>query len=198
VNLAKVNSPNEYSVKWIFQFAGVVIVEVVLGKYYLLVFCPISAQRKEHDRRIAEFTEVLKQSGEVQQRHESLRKELAELRSSVKFTHRRLVTNLREEDFLDEVRTIAENLDFELKDYRLGSKESMTKYSKAEISLQCSGSFAGICRFLYEIDQLSRITEISSLELESSTNFGGYPFQVSFVLYFGATSNDRSMKERVL
>ena len=80
----------------------------------------------------------------------------------------------------------------------MGMISELESYSQAELTFQCKGSYASICQFLHEIDHLARITEISNLQIESADNFHSYPLQVTFVLYFGGATHDRSMKGEVL
>ena len=154
--------------------------------------------RRLCEQRIAQLETLLVKSPRVRQENRAFHAELASLRHSVEETQRRLPHELREHEFVEQVRQVASQSGIELGDYQMGMISELESYSQAELTFQCKGSYASICQFLHEIDHLARITEISNLQIESADNFHSYPLQVTFVLYFGGATHDRSMKGEVL
>lgn len=183
---------------WALHGAGAILLGIVLLAYFWFVWTPVGQRRELSEQRINQLDQMLKRSPQVRKENEAHRAELASLKSSVEETQRRLPKELREHEFLEQARSIAASTGLELRDYQMGAIEQMESYSKASLTFQCHGSFASICRFLNEIDHLARITEVSSLQIESADNFNHYPLQVTFVLYFGGTSHDRSRRGDVL
>jgi len=179
------------STNWLLHIAGLSILSVTAGGYYAFVYNPLVEANEHRSQRITQLERLLSASTEVEQQHEALRQELRTLKHSVETTHRRLPSDLQEGEFISEVQEIANSVGLEIEDYHLGEWEELANYSKAEVSLQCRGSYASICKFLDAIDHLARITEISTLELASHHNFESYPVYVTFVLYYGATAHDR-------
>jgi Tfp pilus assembly protein PilO len=194
-------SPIEHKITtlgWALHGVGVIVLGALLLSYVCFVWKPISERRQLCEQRITQLEQLLKRSPQVRKENQTHRAELASLKKSVEETQRRLPQELREHEFLEQARAIAGKTGVEMKDYQMGAVEQMESYSRAQLTFQCHGSFASICRFLDEIDHLARITEVASLEIESADNFNRYPLQVTFVLYFGGASHDRSRRGDVL
>jgi Tfp pilus assembly protein PilO len=183
---------------WALHAVGVVALGLVLLAYLWFVWNPISERRLLCEQRISQLEQLLKRAPHVRSENQTYKAEIASLKQSVEETQKRLPQELREHEFLEQVRAIAEQTGMELQDYQMGDIEQLESYSKAQLTLQCHGSFASICRFLDEIDHLARITEAANLQIETADNFNRYPLQVTFVLYFGGSSHDRRMRGDVL
>lgn len=183
---------------WLWHGVGGATVIAVIAAYLYFVAMPLAAKEDMSQHRIMQLEAMLHKANQVQSDHKALQTELISLKQSVEETQRRLPRELREDEFLTEVRQVATKTGIELGQYQLGMVEEMESYSKAELTFQCHGNFASICRFLDEIDHFARITEISNLQIETSDNFHRYPLQVTFVLYFGGSNHDRSMSGEVL
>jgi Tfp pilus assembly protein PilO len=186
------------TLNWVLHGMGVVAAALLLGGFVQFVLFPLRDNSAACEQRISQLDAMLAQSTKVQADHRNLNAELASLKESVAETQRRLPKELHEHEFLDQVREIASSTGIELGEYQLGIVQELASYSKAELSFQCFGSFASICRFLDKIDHLTRITEISRLQIESTDNFNRYPVEVTFVLYFGGGKHDRNMRGDVL
>ena len=183
---------------WLLHGVGVATVIAVVGAYLWFVAMPLSERKASCQQRIEQLESMLGKATQVQTDHNTFKTELASLKQSVEETQRRLPRELREEEFLAQVREVATKTGIELGQYQLGMVEDLESYSKANLTFQCHGNFASICRFLDEVDHFARITEISNLQIETSDNFNRYPLQVTFVLYFGGSNHDRSMSGEVL
>ncbi len=178
--------------------AGVLMVVLMVGAFIQFGFVPLVDDQQLCDQRITQLESLLAKAPQVQAEHQQRTVELASLKESVVETQRRLPSELREHEFLDQVRAAASKTGIELGEYHLGAIEELASYSKANLTFACHGSFASICRFFNEIDHLARITEISNLQIETTENFKRYPLQVTFVLYFGGATHDRNMRGEVL
>lgn len=183
---------------WALHAVGVTILSVCVAAYLWFVAMPLHEQHKLSESRIDQLQTMLSKSMQVHREHDKLHDELMSLKKSVEETQKRLPRELGEGQFLEQVRAVAERMGVEVGEYHLGTTEDLESYSKAELTLQCHGNYASICRFLDEIDHFARLTEVSNLQIESTDNFNRYPFQVSFVLYFGGSNHDRSMRGEVL
>jgi Tfp pilus assembly protein PilO len=178
--------------------AGLLCVASVVAAYGWFVIKPLVEHERLCQQRIAQLETLLAKTPKVRQENRAFHAELASLRHTVEETQRRLPTELREREFVAQVRQVAAKSGMEVSDYQMGLTTELESYSQAEVTFQCKGSYASICQFLDEIDHLARITEISNLQIESADNFHSYPIQVTFVLYFGGRTHDRSMKGDVL
>jgi Tfp pilus assembly protein PilO len=113
-------------------------------------------------------------------------------------THQRLPALPLDREFVSEVRQVADRVGMEILDHRLSPQQKVATHSQTEVSFRCRGSYASICKFLSEIEQLARLTKVSKLELESDDYLDRYPFQVSFVLYYGLATNDTNERRAEL
>lgn len=183
---------------WMLHGLGVALLALSVLAYGWFLAMPLNAQQELSESRISQLQAMLSKSKQVRREHTKLHHELDSLKKSVEETQKRLPRELGESEFLEQVRAVAVRSGVELGEYHLGTIVQLESYSKAELTLQCQGNYASICRFLDEIDHFARLTEVSTLQIESTDNFNRYPFQVSFVLYFGGSNHDRSMREEVL
>jgi Tfp pilus assembly protein PilO len=183
---------------WMLHGLGVAMLALGVLAYAWFLAMPLNAQQELSESRISQLQAMLSKSKQVRREHNKLHNELDSLKKSVEETQKRLPRELGESEFLEQVRAVAIRTGVELGEYHLGTIEQLESYSKAELTLQCQGNYASICRFLDEIDHFARLTEVSTLQIESTDNFNRYPFQVSFVLYFGGSNHDRSMRGEVL
>lgn len=183
---------------WVLHGAGTIGMALMLLAYYWFVWQPISERHVFCDQRIAQLQQMLRLAPQVRSQNQSYKAELASLKQSVEETQKRLPKELREHEFLEQVREIADKSNIEIQNYQMGAVDQLESYSKAQLTFHCHGSFDSICRFLDEIDHLARITDVANLQIETSDNFSRYPLQVTFVLYFGGSTHDRRMRGEVL
>lgn len=183
---------------WLLHGAGLTCVIALLVTYGYLVGGPLADHKELCQQRIAQLEQLLEKAPQVRQENAALRAELASLRKSVAETHSRLPSELRDREFVDEVHQAAVRAGVEVDAYQVGAVTERQSYSQAELTFDCRGSYASICKFLDEIDHFTRITEITNLQIDASDNFRSYPLQVTFVLYFGKSTHDRSIRGDVL
>lgn len=175
---------------WALHTAGLAVVLVTLVVFYSLVYCQLHDQKRLDTERSEQLSLLLASSAEVQREQVPLRQELKKLQESIASTRSRLPNELQEKEFIGQLNKTAQQTGLEIMNHRITAVRPGSSISSAEIRFHCNGSYASICKFLNEVHQIARVTEISKLDLESEINSSGYPFQVTFVLYYGAESND--------
>ena len=183
---------------WLLHGVGLTCAIALLVAYGYLVGGPLADHRQLCQQKVTQLEELMKKVPQVRQENAALLAELVSLQQSVDETQRRLPPELREQEFIEEVRRVASQADVEMRNSHVGSITEHQSYSQAELTFECIGSYASICRFLNEIDHFTRITEIANLQIEVGDNFHSYPLQVTFVLYFGKSTHDRHMRGDVL
>jgi Tfp pilus assembly protein PilO len=183
---------------WAMHGVCLVCVAGIVAAYGWFVFMPLKEYEQDCQQRIVQLQELLVHTPKVRQENRAFNAELASLKHTVEETQRRLPQELREHEFMDQVKQVANTSGMEVVNYQLGLTTELESYSQVEVTFQCKGSYASICQFLDEIDHLSRITEVANLQVESADNFHSYPMEVTFVLYFGGATHDRSRKGDVL
>ncbi len=76
--------------------------------------------------------------------------------------------------------------------------EVLPTHSQTEVDFRCLGSYASICRFLDQAEQLAKTTKLSKFQLGPASGFDQYPIQLTFVLYSDASKHDTKEKRGVL
>lgn len=170
----------------------------VVGAFHAFFYHPLVNKQEEHRLRTEQLNTLLQQSREALQKHRQLQKQLHALQEKIPAARRRLPNESFEAEFVSQVSNIAKSVDLQIVDYQQGTVQKAATHSKAEVQFRCHGSFASICHFLHEVSQLTRITKISKFDLKTEKNSHRYPFQVTFVLYYGVPSNDTSETRGVL
>ena len=180
---------------WALHAAGIAVVVISAFTFYRLTICGL------HDRKVADLNrsaqlQILQASAtEVQREQRLLREQLDKLLETTAQVRKSLPQKLDVNGFVKQVRQVAERTGVRMLDYTIGRTETGPSFSSSEIRMHCSGSFASVCQLLKEINQFARATDVATLALESKKNIGEYPFQVTFVLYYGAKSHDREKGE---
>ncbi len=183
---------------WALHATGFLAVALILATFYQLGYAQLADQSEVHASRAEQLNKLLATEDAVRQKHQSLRQELDNLEQEAATMRHRLPHGIEKDQFESSIRKAAAKVGFRLEIATWNTPIPTPSHSLAEVTVHGDGSFASICRFLNEINQLARITKISRLQLESDSEFQSYPFQVTFVLVYGIQSNDTDRKDGVL
>lgn len=186
------------SVGWALHAAGVAALGLLIGTYYGFVYQGLALSQQRDIKRIDQLNLLLSQSAVVQREHHRLLQELDALEVSVADVRRRLPHELRQEEFASDLSRVAESVGLYLEQLHWGKPQVTPTYAHAEIQVDCNGSFDSICRFLDEVSQLARITDVSHLQMAADPESANHSFQVSFVLYYSVKARDSNKNEGVL
>ncbi len=170
------------------------MVAFAIGVFYALVFRPLQHKQEEHTARSEQLDLLLIQTGTEASEYRGLHKQLADMKDSVAEMHRQLAGQASETSVIEELSSIAAEVDLEVLDYQVGLTQSLPSHSQTEVEFRCHGSYASICRFLQKAEHLTKTTKLSTFELSSEKKSHGYPIQLTFVLYSEGKSHDT--KER--
>lgn len=192
------NKDGEQPIGWALHAAGVATLVLVVGAYYFFVVQRLEIRRQCDSQRIDQLTTLLGESAVVQCKSRDLQQELNTLEASLAAIRERLPHKLRREEFTGELNRVAQEVGLHVLKLRWGATEVTPSYTQAEVQLECDGSYASVCRFLDEVSQLTRITDIAQLQLEADTESRNHSFQVTFVLYYGVDSHDSDKNKGVL
>ncbi len=189
---------HERQLGWALHAAGFVAVALVVGCYCLFIHNRLVGQKEDDSARIDHLQTLLRQSAQVQRENFALRKEFDSLQKSINHIRQRLPSDLNKDALADELLRVAQQVSLQVDNHHWGPPEAGEGHSHAEISLVCNGSFDSICRFLDEVNQLALITDVSKLRFGASNKDNRYPFQVTFVLYYGIDSHDTEKRKASL
>ncbi len=195
----RIKHNNQYALLgWSLHGLGILLFGGVCGAYYWAAICPLEARATMRAQHTEQLQLLLQRAEDFRARHHQLSADLNTLRESVATTLKRLPIELGEDQFIEQVRSIASGTGIAVAEHHIGTVKRLENFGEAEIAFICNGSFGSICRFLDSVSHLSRLTEISRLEIEPGVNSTGYSFQVTFVLYFGGSTHDRHSRGEVL
>lgn len=191
-------SRNNHLFTWTLHLAGVGVIALTLGGFCILVYQPLQAKRIHQAERSEQLDVLLVKTRTTGSEYRRLRSRLAEMQSSVAEMQSQLKQAPTEKERIQNISDIATNVGLKIQDYQIGLNQSLATHSQTEVEFQCVGSYASICKFLHQTEQLTRITKLSKFELNSTGNSDVYPIQITFVLYSGAQSNDTKERRGVL
>lgn len=174
----------------ILHLGGFLLLMVLGLCLYFLVYRPLGDLREQNLTNAERVAALLKYAPAVESRHRHLRRQLKEFERSAAITRRRIPTSADEEEFLADVDAIASELHLKVANHKIGEIHELGKLRAMEVDFDCRGSYDSICRFFAAVEQLARITKTSSFELGAVSNSFGYPFQVTFVLYYAPSTGD--------
>jgi len=180
------------------HLTGVAVVALALGGFYALVYQPLQHNREGHRSRSEQLDRLLIKTGTERTEYRRLRKQLRKTKASADRIHRQLAGRPSEATVIEDLSDIAADVGLEVLDYQIGLTEKQQAYSQTEVEFRCHGSYASICKFLEQAEQLTETTKLSKFELNSEKNSLGYPIQLTFVLYSEGQSHDTKEKRGVL
>ena len=183
---------------WAFHAAGLTAALLLLCLFYSAVYRPLVDQRERECARIEQIDSLLEKSSTVQRQHRQLRRRLESLEEAIEGMRGRLPEKLQAYEFESQVRQIAQQEGVQGLAFQHRRPEEKPTHKQAVVEFEGSGSFASICRFLAQVEKLSRITKVASLNIYSEAELGHNTVRGSFVLYYGVTSHDREEKGEVL
>jgi Tfp pilus assembly protein PilO len=193
-----IEKDSEQPVGWALHAAGVATVVVVITAYYFFVYQQLETRKQSDLLRIEQLRTLLSHSATVQRQNLDQQQKLQSLEDSISAIRERLPHELRQTQFSDELNRVAEEAGVEVLQLNWGAPEVTPSYTQAVVQLECDGSYDSICRFLDKVSQLTRITDISQLQLESDPESQNRPLQVTFVLYYGVDSHESNKNQGVL
>ncbi|MCA9230679.1 MAG: type 4a pilus biogenesis protein PilO [Planctomycetales bacterium] len=184
--------------EWGLHAGGLAAVGLALLAFYHLVYLRLAEQGETHAIRAEQLQKLLATAESVRDNHRSFRIELEKLEIETASMRSRLPQDLQKSQFESSLRNAAATTAFKFGAAQWKPSATTSTHSRAEVTVTGNGSFASICKFLNEINQLARITKISSLALETSNESASYPLEVTFVLVYGIESNDTDRTGGVL
>ena len=73
-------------------------------------------------------------------------------------------------------------------DLRRGVDVSAATHHELELSIRATGSFAGLCQLLWEVERLPRIASVRRLDVHATAEADAHQFDLTYVLYYGLQS----------
>jgi Tfp pilus assembly protein PilO len=162
--------------------------------FYLGFYVPAAADIQERNGRMEQLHLLMGTSEKVSRDYRALDERLTALRQSAASARKRMPRRTSTEAFIENITQLAtvEGLEMEL--CSASGPQTLDTHTQVEVTCRLNGSYASVCRFLADVDQLSQISKVSSFQIDSTLNSGRYPIQLTFQLYYRAQLHDTEQR----
>ena len=157
--------------------------------YYAYVFSPLEQRKTDAEQEIARLRTRITTTQRSHKGKKELSNELDNLKNRARQVRERIPDEPREANFLGLVSTAAVANGLVIDDYRRGRAADKGSHWELEITLHGRGSFAGICRFVNQLESLPRQVTIRDFQIKRETKEDTYPIVLSVLLYYGANES---------
>jgi Tfp pilus assembly protein PilO len=171
--------------------ASGVIVFIFLFAYFVL-FSPEAEKIVNLKEKEKVLSEKLNTASDTKFEMKKISEEIERIQGNLEDFEQRLPGEKRIYDFVRTIDRLAQRNDVELEDLVPGDLEKRRLYSRVPITISAEAGFRDFYRFLYELEQVPRITKVEGLEVtRSSKGTLGNPeakrceIQMSLTVYVG-------------
>ena len=172
---------------------GVIMTAAALA-FYFGFYEPASADMRTRSARMEQLHLLMTSSEKVAHDHRELQTRLEELQSAAGKARRRMPRRHSTQEFIESITQLAVANGLQVELCSAAAPESLKTHTRVEVGCRINGSFASVCRFLADVDQLSQVSRVTSFAIASSENSQAYPVQVTFQLYYRAEVNDTELR----
>jgi len=130
-----------------------------------MVLNPLKQEISQSRRMSQAVTGFLKNSIEIKQRNKQLTDDLKLAREEWKSTLAQIPVTAQESAYLAELTQQVQASNLTLNDFKLGASHQNETIKERDLNVTLSGDYVGLCHFLNEIDELSRITNVQQLRV---------------------------------
>jgi Tfp pilus assembly protein PilO len=173
---------------------GGVIMTMAGLAFYLGFYEPASADMRTRSARMEQLHMLMTSSEKVAHDHRELQTRLEELQSAAGKARQRMPRRHSTQEFIESITQLAVANGLQVELCSAAAPESLKTHTRVEVGCRINGSFASVCRFLADVDQLSQVSRVTSFAIGSSDNSQAYPVQVTFQLYYRAEVNDTELR----
>jgi Tfp pilus assembly protein PilO len=183
---------------WMVHAAGVAAVMGIVAAFYWGFFAPAAADMRDRAARMEHLQLLMGSSERIAAEHRQLQSRLAELRRDAASTRKRMPRRTSTQDFLESATQLAAMTGLEMELCSADAPQTHQTHTQVEVTCRMNGSYASVCRYLAAIDQLSQISKVETLEVDTHANSQAYPVQVTFQLYYRGQLHDTEVKRGAL
>jgi Tfp pilus assembly protein PilO len=174
--------------------AGSAVFVAVGVTFYLAFYAPVAADIAQRTARIEQVHLLMGSSEKVAREYRELHDRVTQLRQAAASTRRRMPRRTSTEEFIDSVTHLAAANGVQVKLCSAAAPQALPTHTRVEVTCDLRGGFAGVCQFLADVDQLTQISKISLLSVDTTENSDEYPVSVKFQLYYRAQLHDTELQ----
>ncbi|WP_339743895.1 type 4a pilus biogenesis protein PilO [uncultured Rubinisphaera sp.] len=161
--------------------AGGLTILVVLIVAWFCFIHPMQQKLSRNQSHVEIFNQLGEQRTQVEQLNHELTSQLQLATSDVETITRKISDKLVIDQFLQKTGNLAEKHQVHIQEFRPGNFATHGEYQALTVSMSLSGSFAGICKFFKELEDLDRMNRVKSAQI-SPQGAAGENCSVSMVL----------------
>lgn len=173
------------SLGWLMHGAGAVPAAVIITAFWFGYSVPLKTAKQDVRNQIQGITKQLAEGRGIRAKHRLLKEQLAANQNKIDLVRQRIPDQSEEAEFLRQVTDASVRSGVNIGTYSRGKETAKTQFSQLEIHIQARGTFASICRFLDQLEQIPRVTKVTSLQLDGVAADDGYPLSMTVRLYYG-------------
>lgn len=190
--------PNLRPAIWMIHAAGVAAAAAVALAFYLGLFAPTAIDMQNRTASMEQLQMLMGSSEKVAGDHRALQSRLEVLRQAAATTRKRMPRRTSTQDFLERATQLALTTGITMELCSAAAPQTHSTHTEVEVTCRLNGSYASVCRYLTAIDQLSQISRVSNLEIDTGANSQAYPVQITFQLYYRGQLHDTEVKRGAL
>ena len=178
---------------WTFHGLGLVMVGAVANMTLSSFFVPIDSNSAHIRGQQVALQRILDREHEICGDHERLTKTLQQTQQQFDMLMQRIPATPEEAEFLAAVAELADEVDFDIREYRSGLITASTEHQKLEVVLSAAATYESLCHFLNGLDHLPRHSSVSGLQILNQHADEYYNVEVTLRIYFApsvAVEND--------
>jgi Tfp pilus assembly protein PilO len=183
---------------WMVHACGAGAVGAIALAFYGWFFAPAGAEIEHSVKRMDQLQALMASSEQIAEEHRRLDLRLTALRSVASAIDKRIPSHVSSQEFIDRATRLAESLELKVELCSAAAPQTHATHTQVEVTCRLRGSYASVCRFLAAIDQITQISKVSHLEVDTAANSGEYPANVIFQLYYRGEVNDTEQKRGTL
>ncbi|HEX6963249.1 MAG TPA: type 4a pilus biogenesis protein PilO [Lacipirellula sp.] len=173
---------------------GGAVVAAVCATFYFAFYAPVGADIADRTARMDEVRGLMASSDKVAQEYRQLHDRVAELRQAAASTRRRMPRRASTQEFIESLTQLAAANKVEVNLCSAAAPQAFPTHTRVEVTCDLEGSYAAIGEFLADVDQLSQISKVSMLTIDTTENSDKYPVTVKFQLYYRAQLSDTELQ----
>lgn len=131
------------------------------------VISPLNQEINRQKQETIALRSFLKNSSEINKRHQTLQEELTAVRSEWEQTLQQIPATAQESTYLATLSKQIELAELHLDNFVLGGMHHHESLKERDLTLELSGSYGNLCHLLNELDDLPRITNVQQLQISS-------------------------------
>lgn len=168
---------------WGMHALGAILCFSFITLVWSMVLNPLKQEINQSRRMSQAVTGFLKNSVEIKQQNKQLTDELKLARQEWESTLAQIPVTAQESAYLAELTQQVQASNLTLNDFNLGASHHHETIKERDLNVTLTGDYVGLCHFLNEIDDLSRITNVQQLRVTPpSPNYPDEKYQINLNL----------------